>query len=96
MKGCGIAMNDAEFAKACRAFGDDNRLKIIKLLAHDEKCGSDLLAQLSITQPTLSHHMKILTESNLVNSTRSGKWFKYKLNSDKLAEFKWYVARIER
>jgi ArsR family transcriptional regulator len=89
-------MNDIEFTKACRAFGDDNRLKIVKLLAHGEKCGCDLLAQLNITQPTLSHHMKILIESTLVSSTREGKWFHYKLNSDKLAEFKWYVARIER
>ena len=60
-------MNELDIALICKALGDSNRLKIVKMLSGGEKCASKLLEAFEITQPTLSHHMKILTECGLVN-----------------------------
>ena len=63
-----------------KALADENRLAILKLLQGGEKCGCVLLEELHITQPTLSHHMKILCDSGLVNGRKQGKWVHYSLN----------------
>ena len=53
-------MNTIDVALICKALGDSNRLQIIQMLSDGEKCGCKLLEAFEITQPTLSHHMKIL------------------------------------
>lgn len=68
-------------ARVFKAFCDPNRLMIIEMLQSGEKCACKLLEDLNIVQSTLSHHMKILCESGLVDSTRNGKWMRYSLNS---------------
>lgn len=67
-------------ARIFKAFCDPNRLMIIEMLQSGEKCACKLLEDLNIVQSTLSHHMKILCESGLVDSTRHGKWMHYSLN----------------
>ena len=64
-------------AKVFKAFCDPNRLMILKLLQCGEKCACELLEELRIGQPTLSHHMKILYESGIVKGRRDGKWAHY-------------------
>ena len=58
----------------CKALGDTSRLNIVKLLTQGEKCGCELLEQLQFGQPTLSHHMKVLSECGLVQVRKSAKW----------------------
>ena len=60
-------MNTIDVALICKALGDSTRLQIIQMLSDGEKCGCKLLEAFEITQPTLSHHMKILNECGLVN-----------------------------
>ena len=67
-------MNDSDAALICRALGDHNRLEIVSMLSGGEKCACKLLEKFDITQPTLSHHMKILCACGLVNARRDGKW----------------------
>jgi len=67
-------------ARVFKAFCDPNRLMIIEMLQSGEKCACKLLEDLNIVQSTLSHHMQILCESGLVDSTRNGKWMNYSLN----------------
>ena len=81
-------MNDFEVSKICRALGDENRLKIISILVKGEKCACELLEKFRITQPTLSHHMKILTDCNLVDFKKDGKWVHYSINTKAFSEFK--------
>ncbi|MDF2907313.1 MAG: Arsenical resistance operon repressor [Herbinix sp.] len=69
-----------EEARVFKAFCDPNRLMIIEMLQNGEKCACKLLEDLNVVQSTLSHHMKILCESGLVDSTRVGKWMHYSLN----------------
>ena len=51
-------MELAQVSLICKALSDPNRLHILQILTSGEKCGCELLEQLQITQPTLSHHMK--------------------------------------
>lgn len=72
-----------EFASVFKALSDETRLKIIDMLSCGEMCACDILEFLSISQSTLSYHMKILAESNLVNAVRDGAWMRYTLNKGK-------------
>ena len=87
-------MKDSDFVLLCKALGDDNRLKIIKILYKGEKCACNLLEEFSITQPTLSHHMKILCGCGLVTSRRAGKWSHYSLNVQVFEAFKEFANKF--
>ncbi len=87
-------MKTMDVALICRALGDSNRLEIVKMLADGEKCGCRLLDKFEITQPTLSHHMRILVECGLVNDRREGKWHHYSLNCDTLTEYKAFIDSL--
>ena len=87
-------MKTMDVALICRALGDANRLEIIRMLSDREKCGCRLLEKFEITQPTLSHHMKILVECGLVNDRREGKWHHYSLNCNTLTEYKAFIDSL--
>lgn len=66
--------------KVMKALSDANRLKIVDILSCGEICACDILEHFEFTQPTLSHHMKILMECGLVNCRKEGLWSHYSLN----------------
>lgn len=74
--------NYADFAALFKALSDETRLKIIDMLSCGELCACDILKPFNITQPTLSYHMKILTECGIVNADRRGAWMHYTLNDE--------------
>ena len=57
-----------------KALCDENRIEILEILKKGEHCACELLEQLQIGQPTLSHHMRILTDSGIVKAKKDGKW----------------------
>lgn len=65
-----------------KALSDENRIRILKLLQSGEKCACVLLDDLQITQPTLSHHMKILCDSEIVVGRKDGKWTHYSISEE--------------
>ena len=67
-------------AKVFRALSDPKRVKIVDLLSCGEMCGCVLLKCFEITQPTLAHDMKVLSEAGIVTSRREGKKIYYALN----------------
>lgn len=69
-----------EIIKIFKAFCDENRLQILEMLRTEERCACKLLDELNITQPTLSHHMKILCEADIVQGRKVGKWVHYTIN----------------
>ena len=73
---------DRQMAYVFKALGDENRIQILKLLHNGEKCACKLLDALNISQPTLSHHMKILCDSGLVIGRKEGKWMHYAICCD--------------
>lgn len=70
-----------ENAKIIKALSDGNRLKIIDILSCGEMCACDILERFEFTQPTLSHHMKVLIDCGLVKSRKEGLWCYYSLNN---------------
>ena len=67
-------------ASALRVLADPARLRLLSLLgAHPdgEACVCDLTAPLGLAQPTVSHHLKVLTEAGLVGREQRGRWVYY-------------------
>ncbi len=87
-------MESIDVVSICKALGDVNRLEIVQMLSDGEKCGCRLLEKFEITQPTLSHHMKVLSDCGLVSSYKDGKWQHYSINCEKFKEYKAYIAAI--
>jgi len=63
-----------------KALSDETRMEIVEMLSKGELCACNLLENFHITQPTLSYHMKILCECNLVIARKDGSWMRYSLN----------------
>ena len=72
-----MELDERRIALVFKAFCDENRIRILKLLCTGEKCGCRLLEELNVTQPTLSHHMKILCDAGIVRGRKEGKWTHY-------------------
>ncbi|HCP14419.1 MAG TPA: transcriptional regulator [Peptococcaceae bacterium] len=86
---------DGRYANMMKALGDEARIKIFVMLSKGEECACKLLDELSITQPTLSYHMKILCDSGLVEGRRDGKWMRYSLKAEVLAELIGFLSGIQ-
>ena len=84
----------AENARVFKAFCDENRLMILKMLQSGEKCACILLEKLEISQPTLSHHMKILLKSGVVIPRKEGKWTHYSISERGAAQAKDCLERL--
>lgn len=66
--------------KVFKALSDENRLLILKLLQSGERCSCNLLDDMQIGQSTLSHHMKVLCDSGIVEGRKEGKWTHYSIS----------------
>lgn len=69
-------------AKMFKAFCDPNRLMILDILKSGEHCACKLLEILNVSQSTLSHHMKLLTDAKVVHVRKDGKWSYYSLSEE--------------
>jgi len=69
-------------ATVFKAFSDVKRIQIMGMLRREERCACEILAELEISQPTLSHHMKILCDSGIVLSRKEGKWTHYSISPE--------------
>ncbi len=68
------------FTKVMKALSDPNRVKIIKMLQCKPMCVCELKSALQIAQPTVSKHLKILEDAQLVHSVKDGLWVDYYLS----------------
>lgn len=75
-----MKLNYEEYSKYIKALSDPKRLQIIDILSCGERCACDILEHFDFSQPTLSHHMKVLMESGLVNLRKEKLWSYYSLN----------------
>ena len=75
-----------QLAAQFKALADPTRVAIVNHLSTaDEVCVCNLVDAFDLSQPTISHHLKILREAGLVGSTRRGTWAFYRLVPDALA-----------
>lgn len=82
--------NYEDYSKIFKALCDSNRFKIIEILSNGEICACEILKHFEFTQPTLSHHMKVLIDCDLVIARKQGQWNHYSLNKltcNKLQDF---------
>ena len=75
-------MTYEELALIMKAMSDPNRLKILEIISCGGKRACEILDFFDFTQPTLSHHMKTLTEARLVEKTLDGRWIYYTINQE--------------
>jgi ArsR family transcriptional regulator len=75
-----MSFTDIQVVKVAKALSDVNRLQILEMLKTGEKCACALLDEMKITQPTLSHHMKILCDAGLVTGRKEGRWVHYSID----------------
>lgn len=74
-------------AERFKALGDPTRLAIVNQLAGaGEVCVCNLVPDSGLSQPTISHHLKLLRDAGLVTSERRGTWAHYRLVPDAVAE----------
>src|SRR5436305_9833905 len=85
-----LKTSDAEsLAARFKALADPTRVAIVnRLAAADECCVCDLNAAFDLSQPTISHHLKVLRDAGLVESTRRGTWAYYRLVPDAVGELR--------
>ena len=84
-------MDERKTALLFKAFCDENRIRILYLLRGGEKCACKLLEEMSISQPTLSHHMKILCDSGIVLGRKEGKRMHYRISPEGVQIAKEYL-----
>lgn len=87
-------MNPKKAEKISKALADPNRLLILKEIRKQRECMycSDLNDIVDLAQPSIAHHLKLLTDTELVTSSKEGRYVKYKLNNDVLDD---YIAFLE-
>lgn len=87
-------IDHTEHSLLFKALSDPNRILIVDMLSRGELCACTILEAFSLSQPTLSHHMKILCRSGLVVPRRDGKWTHYSLNREKFLDFICFIDKI--
>lgn len=79
----------ATLAAQLKALADPVRLRLMSAVAsHDgqEACVCDVSAGIDVSQPTISHHLKVLREAGLLDSQRRGSWVYYRVNPEALQQ----------
>ena len=74
--------DNKKIVKILKAIADKNRLQMINLLSSKSLCSCHFVNLLEISQPNVSHHLKILKEADLVKTSKRGRWIDYSLNED--------------
>jgi ArsR family transcriptional regulator len=85
---------DKKMVEYFKILSDENRLEIVKLLLQGETCGCTLIDKVPISQPTLSYHLKQLTNVGLAKAKREGNWIKHFIDRDKINEMIDYLIEL--
>ena len=80
-------MNYENLSSVLKAMSDPNRIKIIDILSKGTMCGCHVLEHFDFTQPTLSHHMKVLEKAGIVSVNKKSQWHYYALNDEFVESF---------
>ncbi|ULQ60989.1 metalloregulator ArsR/SmtB family transcription factor [Brucepastera parasyntrophica] len=83
-----------EYALLFKVLSDETRLKIFSLLSNDERCACNILEEVNISQPTLSYHMKMLTDCGLVEGRKDGQWMRYTMNESRVKQLEQFLGEL--
>lgn len=87
-------MNYEETSRVLKAMAEPNRMKIIHLLSRGTMCACEVLEHFDFTQPTLSHHMKVLEHAGIVAVSKKSQWHHYALKEEFVKEFMTAMAQL--
>ena len=76
-----------EIAAIFKVLGEPARLQLISFIAsqpNQKACGCDLIEPLGLSQPTVSHHLKVLYQAGLLDKERRGNWIYYLVNKERI------------
>jgi len=73
-----------ELAEIFKVLSDENRLKIVRLISKNKMCASEILEHIKISQPTLSHHMRVLSNAEIIKTDKTGTQVYYEINKAKV------------
>ena len=82
------AVESESLAARFKALADPTRVAIVNRLAVGECCVCDLNAAFDLSQPTISHHLKVLRDAGLVEASRRGTWAYYRLVPNAVRELR--------
>lgn len=68
-----------ELVRVMKALSDPGRITILKLLGERELCACEIMRALKLAQPTISRHMKVLSDARLVTGRKVGSWVHYRV-----------------
>lgn len=71
-----------QLANFFKALGDETRLKILRMLLEKELCVCEIIDRVELSQPAVSHHLKILRQAGLVKDSKEGKWVYYSMDDE--------------
>jgi predicted transcriptional regulator len=91
-----IPPNDEQLLTFFKALADANRLKIVGLLSQQAYSVEQLAAMLDLRSPTVSHHLKLLSEAGLVSARAESYYNLYRLESDALEQIARHLAVQDR
>lgn len=80
--------------KIFKALASESRLRILLLLKEHPQCVGALAKRLGMTQPSISQHLRILTEAGLVRSTKTGYWVHYEMDRETIEHHSQAMAEI--
>ena len=81
-------------SRLLKAIAEPIRLEILHILSHGEMCACDILPNLSISQSTLSYHMKALSAAGWVNARKKATWMYYAINENTLEVMHQYLLKL--
>lgn len=75
-----------QLSRLLKTLADETRLKIMKLMMQDRQCTQGLAVELNLAEPTISRHLKLLREADLITSLKEGNYIYYNLRLERIAE----------
>lgn len=91
-----VVPRGAATADVFAAIADARRRDILLLLADGERTVSDIVDRIDMSQPSVSKHLKVLSDARLVEARRDGQWILYRTNADGLRPVHEWTGRFER
>ena len=83
-----MSYNQKKIVKIAKALADENRYKIFKTIAaKKEIVCKEITEMFPLSQPTISHHLKVLMESGLIESRKEGQWSNFSVNHSVLKKY---------
>ncbi len=85
-------MEGSNIIEMMSVLAEPTRIKILEIISADgEKCAKDILPVFQITQPTLSHHLNLLLENNILSARKDGRYVYYSINREAVSQLRMLI-----